>query len=61
MLPINAANILLAEEEERLEDIRLENLERRLMREESYPFSIEDNSPFSTLLWFFLQIPTIKI
>lgn len=42
MLPINAANVLVAEEEERLENIRVENVERRIMREESDPFSIED-------------------
>ncbi|XP_050300187.1 putative nuclease HARBI1 [Anthonomus grandis grandis] len=42
MLPINVANILAAEEKERLEDLRLANLERRNMREESDPFSIEE-------------------
>nr|CAI5841100.1 unnamed protein product [Callosobruchus analis] len=42
MLPANVQNILVAEEEERLENIRAENMERRLMREDSDPFSIED-------------------
>lgn len=42
MLPINALNILEFEREEELEDIRIENLERRLMRDESNPFSIAD-------------------
>lgn len=42
MLPVNVANILAEEEEERLEEIRNENIERRLMREASDPFSVED-------------------
>lgn len=42
MLPINAVNIIAAGEEERLEGIRNENIERRLMRDGSDPFSIED-------------------
>lgn len=48
MLPINIANILIVDDEERLEDIRLENIERRRMRAESDPFSIE-NSRFKEL------------
>uniref|UniRef100_A0A6P7H3K8 Nuclease HARBI1 n=1 Tax=Diabrotica virgifera virgifera TaxID=50390 RepID=A0A6P7H3K8_DIAVI len=42
MLPVNAVNILVAEDEERLEDIRAENLERRVMREGSDPFAIQN-------------------
>lgn len=43
MLPINVANVLAAEEEERLERLRHENIERREMREGSDPFTIEDS------------------
>lgn len=42
MLPINNLNHLIVEEEERLENIRGENIERRMMREEADCFQIED-------------------
>ncbi|CAH2000557.1 unnamed protein product [Acanthoscelides obtectus] len=42
LVPINIAAILAVEEEERLDDICIENMERRLMRNESGPFSLED-------------------
>lgn len=42
MLPVNVLNILVVEREDHLEEIRLENVERRLMRDESNPFAIED-------------------
>lgn len=42
MFPFNIGNIVAVEEEDRLEDIRLENIERRIMRDESDPFSIDD-------------------
>lgn len=43
MLPVQILNHILIEEENILEDRRLFNLERRLMRDESDPFSIEDD------------------
>lgn len=42
MLPINNLNVIAAEEEERLEEIRLENTERRIMRDQSDCFLIDD-------------------
>ena len=43
MLPINIPNLLAAEEDERLENnIRVENVERRILSEQSDTFLIDD-------------------
>lgn len=44
MLPINLLNIVAANNEERLEEIRLFNEERRFMRAEADPFSMTDQA-----------------
>lgn len=42
MLPINNLNQIILEDEERLEAIRLENIERRLMRDQANCFEIDE-------------------
>lgn len=42
MLPIQIQNIIVLEEEERREYIRQFNMERRIMREDSDPFTLDD-------------------
>lgn len=42
MFPFNAVNIVEVQEDERLEEIRVENIERRIMREQSDPFAIDN-------------------
>lgn len=48
MLPINLLNIVAAENEERLEEIRLFNEERRFMRAEADPFSMTNQAFIKT-------------
>lgn len=43
MFPVNIANILALQREEHLQEIRLFNIERRRMREESNPFDLRDS------------------
>lgn len=42
MLPIQIFNHLVLEHEERLEQLRLRNIERRILRSDSDPFSTTD-------------------
>ena len=43
MFPVNLLNILAIQREEQLEEIRHFNIERRLMRDETDPFTLRDD------------------